>query len=544
MSSQSFGQDIGSEERSDDSGSRSSDRAFLDDTVQMVKYHHARVFEHSDDSQGGHSDYSQGHPAERRGRSWTPTPSPSPVRRRVAEYHPRVIQDSDQEWELAPPSPFQEGEPQDPPYTETQIVPQVLTQEAVAPEEAPVPFNLTEEELNIVARRLVPTARGVFCFNTMRMFITFPMNASDHRSVYNRIVEHYGNQNIQHLIVGAEPHQDGTPHLHICIVLRKQTRTNSAQMESWLDPLHVKGGDYRRIQGGDRDLARVYVYCGKGGNYVQLNPHDYEVFRQQATSAAVALTDERRKTKVKNKELVAKWSTIATGLNEEKRDRELALFSLENPAFVFQFGNKMQTGRAMLVQAAAYTVTRPPFPGLKWVEGNELRFAQAAHFGTMKAWFDLNLPEGYTRELRRRRPIRDKQLWIKGVPGIGKTTFLARLYETLKVFPWNVRENFTVYQNFVYDLIILDEYTGGLPLHFLNAMVDGSQTPLTVKNGNSIGKLENLPVIVCSNSSPDEVYRAHFDANPNQRGCLEGPAGRFTVVTLAEEQKIYEFLFV
>ena len=67
-------------------------------------------------------------------------------------------------------------------------------------------------------------------------------------------------------------------------------------------------------------------------------------------------------------------------------------------------------------------------------------------------------------------------------------------------------EFYDSYEDGCFDLVVLDEYKHQKRLQFLNAWCDGQPLPLRRKGSQTV-KTDNLPLIICSNFSPEECYR-------------------------------------
>ena len=83
------------------------------------------------------------------------------------------------------------------------------------------------------------------------------------------------------------------------------------------------------------------------------------------------------------------------------------------------------------------------------------------------------------------RQPRQKQLWLWGPPGIGKTRFLSYLRARLRVYDMPKDEDFyDSYEDGCYDLVVMDEFKSHKKIQFLNAWCDGQPLPLRQKDVN------------------------------------------------------------
>lgn len=106
------------------------------------------------------------------------------------------------------------------------------------------------------------------------------------------------------------------------------------------------------------------------------------------------------------------------------------------------------------------------------------------------------------------RTPRQAQLWLSGLPGVGKTRFLSYLRARLRVYDMPRDEDF--YDDFedgCFDLVVLDEFKAHKKIQFLNAWADGQPLPLRKKGSQSV-KTDNLPLIIVSNYTIEECYKS------------------------------------
>ena len=83
----------------------------------------------------------------------------------------------------------------------------------------------------------------------------------------------------------------------------------------------------------------------------------------------------------------------------------------------------------------------------------------------------------------------------------------SRIYAPACVYDMPRDEEF--YDDFedgCFDLVVLDEYKANKKIQFLNAWADGQPFPLRQKGRQSV-KTDNLPLIIVSNYSIEEVYK-------------------------------------
>jgi len=140
--------------------------------------------------------------------------------------------------------------------------------------------------------------------------------------------------------------------------------------------------------------------------------------------------------------------------------------------------------------------------------------------------------------INQKRPLRKKQLWIKGPIGCGKTSFFMALSRFLRVYTPIYESDFLQdYSDTAFDLILFDEYKGQKTLTFLNSFIDGSDKKYNVKFTH-ITKKKNLPVIFLSNFAPSEVYSRANDVT------LDAFRDRLDVVEVTDLYGVCDLLTV
>jgi len=134
------------------------------------------------------------------------------------------------------------------------------------------------------------------------------------------------------------------------------------------------------------------------------------------------------------------------------------------------------------------------------------------------------------------RPFKQKQLYIwSSGPNVGKTHLVNELEKYLVVYQLPKTKFVCGYESLKYDLVVCDEFNADFTITFLNEFVQGSKMHLNQKGGGAIN-IDNPPVIILSNKSPELAYHKAF-----AQGNLSTFLARFTVVEVRAGEKIDVF---
>lgn len=128
--------------------------------------------------------------------------------------------------------------------------------------------------------------------------------------------------------------------------------------------------------------------------------------------------------------------------------------------------------------------------------------------------------------IRMARGERDPHLWIWGPPMVGKTFLCYQLSKMLDTYWFPLGENFHNFFNNDKDLIVMDEYAGNLPLQQMNCWCQGYTFIIRTKGGQKM-KTRNIPIIITSNSPPEEFHQEQRIKHP---AIFDAYLSRFKVV--------------
>ena len=157
--------------------------------------------------------------------------------------------------------------------------------------------------------------------------------------------------------------------------------------------------------------------------------------------------------------------------------------------------------------------------------------------GYYNAW-NNEIASWLTTNLRQKRKHRQKQLWIQGPPGIGKTKMMKKLRKlySLTIYNWPKDERWwDLYGDGQYDIIMLDEFRSQKMITDLNPILSGDPVTLSRRGMAPVEKRDKLPVIIMSNYTPEECF-----PNANEHGKLEPLLDRIKVVKCEGPIRIVE----
>lgn len=286
-----------------------------------------------------------------------------------------------------------------------------------------------------------------FRLNAKNLFLTWPKNDCDPAQVCQNLIKHFGLDNMSYVCVSQEEHEDGSPHLHALVCLKKKCDITSAVN---LDK--IGGGKHGNYQAA-KNIKDVHDYVKKGGNFVEHGSCPVKPNETKSKAAAQAL--------LQGKDLE---SVI-------EMDPGFALLHLRT---IKDFQNEV-------IMMKRKKRTKPP----------PLIYS---------AW-------GYQIEIGLPRVFKQKQYWIYGNPNTGKTSFINDL--TLSGFNGYqipINDDHCEWDDDSYDFAYIDEFHGQLSITFLNQFLQGSELKMNVK-GRSTYKRKNIPTFILSNFSPDQAWK-------------------------------------
>lgn len=342
--------------------------------------------------------------------------------------------------------------------------------------------------------------------------LTYPKNSTTVEEYSNRLLEKWGDK-VQDYIVGREKHSDGTPHLHVCIIFKKAMTVRSSAFES----LGAKHGNWKKVTPGWRSISDTVLYCAKHGEY-HATPKLVEWAEQCKKDGQDPNAPSERSKLVEVQRRLEKGATTATIVKEF-------------PQHALAHLRKIQDMEIFLRNERQKLVPSQQFMGLEW---------KGPYFPPEWAeqiihWFNTQIKLRDANGERPGRPIRSTQLHIVGPPGCGKTSFMQELAKYLRIYFIPSDENwYDLFENDTYDLAVLDEYTGGKTIAWLNRWLDGSTQMVPIKGKTAVFKIQNIPTLIMGNKTMEVIYKEHAERRDPSLEALCGGNGRLRTVILPD----------
>lgn len=297
----------------------------------------------------------------------------------------------------------------------------------------------------------------------MSFFLTFPQCDVPKEVALQRIKDHTFPKPLDWIVVAEEKHQDGTPHLHVCLKFTERLQTRKKDIFDFISGKH---GNYASC----RSTKDTVKYVTKGGVYVSWNL-DVPEF----------LSDKK---KISNE--VAKSLMSGTSLLSVAQDQ---------PGYVMLHKRKLEEFQTWYVQKTSK-------PSKQWSMisvDSVLSPLMSEPLRRICLWLNANLFQT--------RNFGQKQLYIHGTTQLGKTSLIRCLEQYCRTYYLPPNEDFyDQYEDDAYDLAVIDEFKANKSITFLNSWLDGQVFPLR-KKGSQYVKRSNIPTIIISNFSPQEAYK-------------------------------------
>jgi len=298
---------------------------------------------------------------------------------------------------------------------------------------------------------------------------------------------------------GHETGEDPGRHIHMCFKLNKAYDVTNA---NFFDEMVGKHGDIQSC----RDYKACQIYCNKEGNVIT---HNVDI------DAVVESTKSKKG---------VKHETVANFIRKKPRD----IYEVDEkfPGYVIQHQKKCQD--YLYLQENRRSRVLIPYHGIDQAKTLMLG-RENPELIQLVSWLNKNIAQ------KEPRPHKQKQLWLWGPPNVGKTRLQTQLSEYFNAYHVANEDRWWSGMDSTKEIIFFDEFTGYKCLSDMKRLLEGSNFPMPQKNLNPFIKKKNIPVIICSNSSPEQVYHKVKEEKPFE---FDGLMERITVIELKRDTAV------
>lgn len=326
------------------------------------------------------------------------------------------------------------------------------------------------------------STRNAFRLQCKSLLLTYSQTKLTKEEVQSKL-QQVGN--VEKMVIGLEHHQDGNLHIHAGVVYQKKLDSYNSR----LFDLKGEHPNIQKIKQGLKNLRNSFNYCKK----------------EDPNPLVIGFSwDELESTKSQRKctEIV---KLIKEGASL-KRLRE------EQPEWMLLHGDKAKRFKRELELDAQQGILKD------WIQ-------PTCSISAIQDW----LASVVKKPLY---PRQHRNLWINARTGVGKTRLISQLKERLRVYDLPTRMLLEGYEDGMYDLIVIDEYSSSWTIEYINKIADGAQYWFDQKYTGGIVKKDCLPVLVCSNGPPSKYYKKVAEENPDKLDALED---RFDIIFVDQE---------
>lgn len=305
----------------------------------------------------------------------------------------------------------------------------------------------------------VPKKKVVFRMNCKNFFLTFPQCQTTKEVALDRLKVKFPSGKF---LVCHENHMSGDDHLHCLVQLDASLHIRDPRYFDFVGDQH---GKYEPA----RNIRKSVEYITKKGDYVS---HGIDVESILNKSAP-------------------KSGKIAQMLSD---GRSLSEIDNEDKGFFMMNKRKVEEYESWVSQKKARDNLQP------WVEFTEAQIeGMNSSSKQIALWLNKNI--------KKKRPFKQAQLYIHGPKNMGKTTLITWLKNFVTVYSMPKSEEFyDLYEDAFYDLIVMDEFQAQKKVTDLNEWLQGSEMNVRKKGRQGLKK-ENLPFIILSNYSLENAYK-------------------------------------
>ncbi len=305
-----------------------------------------------------------------------------------------------------------------------------------------------------------------FNLNSKKLFLTYSQCSLSKEVIMEELRLLFG-ERIEWIIIGREDHTEDGKHLHCLVALKNRL---SIRNPRYCD-IKANNQIYHPKLENARNLNRAIIYVCK----------DKDVLAE-GTDWKLAVKNAKSK---KN----SKAAIIAIKLQEGATINDI---DEEYPGYTMMNLKKLEDYVAFQNQESFLESTLKKFQGCLSVQNKPWEVQ-------MTKWINSNLTMAS-------RPHKKKQLWIHGATNTGKTWVLNSLSEYFRGYEIPIDANWYDDYSDKYQFAYLDEFKAGKTIQFLNRFAEGVHMKLPQRHKRCAIKKKNMPLIICSNLPPEEVY--------------------------------------
>lgn len=299
-----------------------------------------------------------------------------------------------------------------------------------------------------------------FRLQSKNFSITFPQCAVSKKDALERILRLCPSP--KGVIVCQEKHADGEPHLHIGLFLNDRLRTRDP---NYFDCIAQKHGNYQST----RVPAAWVEYCRKEDS----SP---EIYGTLPTPRSKASTSSKA---TEIAEMINSGSTL-----DQVQEMQPGYFLLH---------------KRKIEDYAAFIAQKQQRLSIKKLKMPLPYTGQDPDTQSICDWLNTNLFQS--------RSFKSKQLLISGPANSLKTSLMEKLSTYVRIYhPPIIEAFFDSYSDDDYDLVFFDEFRGQQTCQWMNLFLQGSQMSIR-KKGTQAMKRKNLPCVICSNFSVENIYK-------------------------------------
>ncbi len=276
---------------------------------------------------------------------------------------------------------------------------------------------------------------------------------------------------VKYCVVAQEAHKDGTPHLHVFLMLSKPFRYTRGEGSTW-DFVTGKHGNYQRM----KFPANWLVYVTKGREYVKY-PDSFDV--------QAFISSRKKKTSYKH-EIIAK--KILAG------QRDMKDLVANYPGYIIVNQRKVVSFIDLCED-----LDQIQMPLLKFPDVVQVGVLSAPQVHVLK-WF-VRVQTGYWKDYHL------DHLRIEGPTGIGKTYLMQLLTQYLRMYSVVYETNWwDSFSQDAFDVIVLDEFKSQKKIQLLNRIADGAMVPLPRRGTRPYILKSRVPIVILSNFDWENSY--------------------------------------